>query len=304
MAKTDMERVGVFSEMGYTTIGDPYVPPSGKAFNASAGKGKQMMIGGTKSKTAGYFGKTFDRIMEGESYSDAVKQRRQDRLKEAKRNIGKAFVPTSGSKLPSGQGSHYGTLGGPTTAFSAAMRSRDKYKAPGRNFLTNPGKRGTGYGYVGVTIGSRHKYSSEPYSRAQELRKREHDDSKKKVKGGPFKLNNHPNDFFDGNPYRSDRALPPIREPKTSKDKLKPFKPSHPAKLVGGCKAGTFESYPKHSVDPYGTTKVRKDAGSEKSRGIFRPSLGPKSTPTSSIVQQSVMRRMNVSNYLSAAAMT
>lgn len=28
MAKTDMERVGVFSESGYTTIGDPYVPPS------------------------------------------------------------------------------------------------------------------------------------------------------------------------------------------------------------------------------------------------------------------------------------
>lgn len=28
MAKTDMERVGMFSESGYTTIGDPYVPPS------------------------------------------------------------------------------------------------------------------------------------------------------------------------------------------------------------------------------------------------------------------------------------
>ena len=28
MAKTDMERVGLFTEMGYTTIGDPYVPPN------------------------------------------------------------------------------------------------------------------------------------------------------------------------------------------------------------------------------------------------------------------------------------
>ena len=27
MAKTDMERVGLFTEQGYTTIGDPYVPP-------------------------------------------------------------------------------------------------------------------------------------------------------------------------------------------------------------------------------------------------------------------------------------
>ena len=28
MAKTDMERVGLFTEMGYTTIGDPYVSKS------------------------------------------------------------------------------------------------------------------------------------------------------------------------------------------------------------------------------------------------------------------------------------
>ena len=27
-AKTDMERIGVFSESGYTTIADPYVPSS------------------------------------------------------------------------------------------------------------------------------------------------------------------------------------------------------------------------------------------------------------------------------------
>ena len=36
-------------------------------YNDSAGKGKQMMVGGTKSKTAfqtGYFGKSFDRVME------------------------------------------------------------------------------------------------------------------------------------------------------------------------------------------------------------------------------------------------
>ena len=36
-------------------------------YNSSASKGKQMMIGGSKSKTAfmdGYFEKKFDRIME------------------------------------------------------------------------------------------------------------------------------------------------------------------------------------------------------------------------------------------------
>jgi hypothetical protein len=28
MAKTDMEKMGLFSEMGYTTIQDPYKPPN------------------------------------------------------------------------------------------------------------------------------------------------------------------------------------------------------------------------------------------------------------------------------------
>ena len=27
-AKTDLDRIGLFSEMGYTSIGDPYVPPN------------------------------------------------------------------------------------------------------------------------------------------------------------------------------------------------------------------------------------------------------------------------------------
>ena len=43
-----------------------HLPPP-EPYNDSAGKGKQMMIEGAKSKTAlqiGYFGKTFDRIME------------------------------------------------------------------------------------------------------------------------------------------------------------------------------------------------------------------------------------------------
>ena len=100
--KTDMERIGVFSESGYTTIADPYMLLSNsklpnfalllfachtymycmpriihvpcmvstlhtEVFNESAAKGKQMVIGGTKSKTAsqsGYFDATFSRILQ------------------------------------------------------------------------------------------------------------------------------------------------------------------------------------------------------------------------------------------------
>ena len=72
-------------------------------FNLAAHKGKQMLPGGSKVRTAlqaGYFGKTFNRVLEGEAYSDSVKRRRQNKLKAAKLNIGKAFVPSSGEKLP------------------------------------------------------------------------------------------------------------------------------------------------------------------------------------------------------------
>ena len=31
-AKTDLDRIGLFSEMGYTSIGDPYVPPNSSEY--------------------------------------------------------------------------------------------------------------------------------------------------------------------------------------------------------------------------------------------------------------------------------
>ena len=48
----------------------------------------------------------------------------------------------------SGLGNHYGTLSGPIGAFSPVGRPGKEYKAPGKNVITNPGKHGTGYGYV------------------------------------------------------------------------------------------------------------------------------------------------------------
>ena len=49
---------------------------------------------------AGYFEKEFKRILEKEAYSDPVKIRRQERIRQSKKNIGKAFVPNAPTKLP------------------------------------------------------------------------------------------------------------------------------------------------------------------------------------------------------------
>ena len=61
-----------------------------------------MLPGGSKTRSArqdGYFEKQFTRIMESESYSDPVKRRRQEKLKQSRLNLGHAFVPSSGEKL-------------------------------------------------------------------------------------------------------------------------------------------------------------------------------------------------------------
>lgn len=62
-----------------------------------------MLPGGSKSRSAlqaGYFDKTFNRIMTGEGYSDPVKRTRQDRLEKSKQNLGKAFMPSHAGKQP------------------------------------------------------------------------------------------------------------------------------------------------------------------------------------------------------------
>lgn len=63
-----------------------------------------------------------------------------------KKNLAGPYVPPSVPKESSGQGSYYGTLGGSVKSFSAVTRARAKYKEPGRNLTTNPGKKGTGFG--------------------------------------------------------------------------------------------------------------------------------------------------------------
>jgi len=295
--RNDLNRLGLFSELGYISIGDPYSSKSSKPFNVNASKGKQMLPGGTKSMSqtqSGYFDKTFVRIMEKEAYSDPVKRRRQERIVQSKKNLGKAFTPSHAGKNPSGAGSQYGTFSGPVEYFSPKTADRKAFESSNRNFVTNPLKKGTGYGYVNVLIGKPETHSSEPYDRGREILVKSLADNKSKLKGGPFKLNLCPKQYFDHNPYKADRPLPPVKDSKVGKRDVKPFNYSSPAKEIGGSKAGCFDKYPAHPKDPY---IVRKNAfrtfNNKDQKGIFRPSQGPKSCPTKSIISQNVARKVN-----------
>lgn len=306
--KTDMERIGLFSEMGYISLGDRYpkVDPKSRGFNEAAGKGKQMLPGGSKAMSgtqAGYFDTKYMRVLEGEAYTDAIKNRRINRINNMKKNIvSKPWLPSNFTKRPSGVGNNYGTFSGAHNSFSPNLVQSKPYKAPGRNFTTTPGKKGTGYGYINVTFQKYHSHSVEPYDRARELRRIDHNDHKKKtntITTKPFKLNNHAKTYFDSNPYRSDKPMAKSKPKSEAPKKVikTPFRPSNPAKAVGGCKAGTFETYPKHSVDPY-TGKRNLEVRSDKNlKVIFHPSPGPKSTPTRSTLDVNVVKTVNRNNY-------
>uniref|UniRef100_A0A8B9QAA6 Cilia-and flagella-associated protein 96 n=1 Tax=Apteryx owenii TaxID=8824 RepID=A0A8B9QAA6_APTOW len=300
--KSDMERIGLFSEMGYITIGDRYVSYYMRHFNEAASKNRQMLPGGTKTLSAlqaGYFEPQFVRIFDGEAYSNPVQLRRRYRLAESKKNLGRAFLPSNGDKLPCGLGSYYGTIGGPYAYFSAQLKAKEKYTSPGKNFYTNPGKKGTGYGYASVTIGEQYPHAPEVYEAGRIDAKKAQEEHQRLVKGGPFKLNLYPREYFDMNPYFNDQPLPPVKQQPPGKKIAPPFKPSSPAKKPGGMKGGTFDPYPSHSDDPY-VIKKSKAVTTNKGGQIFHPPPGPKSRPITSIMTLNVTRSLNVMNYKTA----
>ncbi|XP_034739180.1 UPF0602 protein C4orf47 homolog isoform X2 [Etheostoma cragini] len=170
--KSDMERLGIFKEMSYISVGDKYTPPTNRPFNESAYRSRQIQAGVAKQRCAlqnGFFEKSFKRIFEREALSDQIRLARQNRIQLTNKNLGKAFLPCNGVKKPCGSGSYYGTLSGPVEAMSPLSVARKGRRSPGRNIVTSPPKKGSGYSYPNVTLSKLELYASDPYSRAKEI---------------------------------------------------------------------------------------------------------------------------------------
>ncbi|XP_062249428.1 cilia-and flagella-associated protein 96 isoform X2 [Platichthys flesus] len=249
--KSDMERLGVFKEMSYISVGDKYTSPSNRPFNESAYRSRQIQAGIAGLQSV-FFEKSYKRIFEREALSDPLRLARQNRIQQAKKNLGKAFVPYNGVKKP----------------------------------------------YPNVTLSRFELYASDPYDKAKDVLKREAAIHRSKLRDGPFKLNLHPRDYFQGNPYHSNKPLLPAQKPLPPAQNISPvpFKPPSPGKRIGGIKAGTFNTYPSHSADPV-IIRRSKDTNHEP---IFRPARGPKSTPVKSIITMNVNRTVHSANYISS----
>ncbi|OBS64718.1 hypothetical protein A6R68_06743 [Neotoma lepida] len=214
-----------------------------RPFNEAASKKRQMLPGGSKqmsSLQAGYFDPQFTRIFEGEGYVSMNQVRRQYMMAESKKNLSKAFIPSSGEKKP----------------------------------------------YANITIGKQLSHSADLYDAAKLNFKKDNEEHHRLLKGSPFKLNLHPKDYFDNNPYLLETALPPLRREEKKEPPIKAFKPPSPGKKPGGMKAGTFESYPVHSADPYVVKMGQMVPG--KGEKVFHPPNGPKSRPIESIMALNV----------------
>nr|XP_040150436.1 UPF0602 protein C4orf47 homolog isoform X3 [Ictidomys tridecemlineatus] len=150
----------------------------------------------------------------------------------------------------------------------------------------------------GTIYATRKEFIHKPRKERNRIWK-ENEEHHRLLKGAPFKLNLYPRDYFDTNPYFTEKPLPPIKKEEKKESLLSPFKPSSPGKKPGGMKAGTFEPYPSHSTDLY-MLKPGKEV-SKKDDKVFHPPSGPKSRPIESIMSMNVKRALNMKNYKTAS---
>ena len=169
------------------------------------------------------------------------------------------------------------------------------------NFVTKPGKQGSGYGYPNVTLGEPFNYMSSPYDAGHQLELHEKELHRKRiVNEKPFISSGARIDYFDKEVFKGGKP----RAQRTAKsappgNKLPavvPFRPSNPPKSGLG---GTINKYPSHEpTPPPSKTQLLHEAEEVRLRSawsklpIFRPSGGLKSYVTRSVALENVDRQM------------
>ncbi|VDK35688.1 unnamed protein product [Taenia asiatica] len=312
--KPALRTLGVFSQLPYSS--DPYVDPDPYGYKGRTNRGLRPMYcagGHSKSRAAnsdGYF-ESFKRIFEGEAFNDETALHRSWRRLNEARRLGKEWVPSSSSRKRCGLGSPYGNF----TAVIPAMGTEhtEIEKAPElHNFYTNPGKKGTGYGYPNVAINPLPEWkpgdgihSDLNAVSVKELNERHQE----KCLGRGVFVNQQPSGrAFGPNPYEGGDPLAPGGPPLQKfgvacfpKDLIigPIFYPQNPGKLDGGCKAGTLNKWPEHVSEPYKEmAKVLQEQSIfkslEKGGRVWIPTSGTAiEKPSMSVVNKNVDLAIN-----------
>jgi len=335
---TDQELYGWFNKPPYASSREPYqeVVTKFRDFSDGQAKGKGKKGGGirvkldlpswkdpgtmkTKNATQdGYFDKEFRRVFEKEGPG-----RRSFTVGSAKGGdkTGRVkleqppYIPPAPGKLNSGKGDYYGTFHGPFTHWDPKDRDRGPLIFEPTNFLTNPGKKGTGYGYIDVALNKYPKYINTPYQGSVTLDKLvggKKGGARVKISDAPFYSQIHEQELFDNNdPYRP--AKKPVKPRKENKKPLGfvPFKqdnvfiPSNPGKKDGGCRAGGFAKWPNYyPKDPYkrlGPDYLKDVRNKDGKQYVPINTTCPYSQRYTSHLAQIVKKELNTHNYKTRA---
>nr|CAH8876507.1 unnamed protein product [Trichobilharzia regenti] len=312
-SKTDLQRLGIFKELSYTTIEDPYVPQysflqpvirdkASPPFYLPGGRGKTKA-----SNDDGYFA-PFQRVFSGEAGITIRELRRRWLNEDKSKHISdRPWMPNNGQKHRSGVGSYMGCFQEVYEAFDPSVAKVELKTPEKKNFYTSPGKKGTGYGYTDVCLNpfttwqpgdtlSGHRF----YAEATEYHKA-------KVGGRPtFVSTCRSLDAFDENPWAGGDPLAPGGQTVTklgienfpASMRIGPvFIPSSPAKLDGGMKDGTIGKFPEYSSEAYMATNTLYPP-QDKSKvvaGNWIPNpYTAVNVPQPSIVNKNIDLRVNV----------
>lgn len=301
---SDMDRLGIFQEMSYITINEPYIsekPGITATFTPGRNKGRQMFGAPFYQKSSldqGYFQSPFVRIFEAEAYFNKAKALLAARNASENFRIGKHWMPSGPAERLCGVGSDAGAFGkrerfdpSVKTPKGAAGSTGDKKE---KLFLTSPGKKGTGYGYLDVCIGPypAHEFESEQYHEQRRMKERKA--FAEAMQGRrPFNSSHPPRPFFSQPEFLDFNSIRPV----PTKAVLKPFTPTNPGKMPGGMHAGTFSPFERLS-EPYAPSQSRylKDVVNSEGK-LFMPIQGPKSVRQKSLMQAYHQKKMNRMNY-------
>ncbi|KAM7542583.1 hypothetical protein Aperf_G00000017874 [Anoplocephala perfoliata] len=272
--KPALKTFGVFSQPEYYS--EPYVNPDPSPFRAKIRPQlRPMYLAGGYSKsraanTDGYF-EPFKRGFEGE-----------DQIQHARSHAetGKKWIPPPIGQKRCGIGSPFGNF---TTVIPAVDNgTKEEYEVAKelRNFYTNPGKKGTGYGYPNVAFNPLPEWKPGEGIHSDLNVDSIADENRKHFElclgRAPFISQQAQGRMFNPNPFAGGDPLapggPPIqkfRATDASKSKTtRPiFYPPHVPKKDGGGKAGTFSKFPEYQNEPF-REMVRIVEEQSRSKGL------------------------------------
>jgi len=282
----------MFSPPQFISIGDEYDKKDGIPERY---KGKNFKCAPPKRGTANdaLFQKQFLSLSQGDKYVDPGLYDKRSRLESEKKKLTpQGFKYSNPAHKPGGAGTYFGTFNEksipkhePEFAVIKKGEKPDEAKAHLKNFVTNPGKRGT-FGFSGTTIGhgDEFKYVSDPYDGAKRREALAVKESTKKIVGPAFKGACRKGDYFDESRHGTSKVFTldkplPARRPASENAARGPLAK---AWRPGGTLVAEITKVPEYQEDPYEAKEkaVREARKAQKATVAWRPIGGSKTLYT------------------------